>query len=104
MHHAFPFLRMSLLSTTFVHQLTHDTWLIYYRVFLCQAIYAKSEFAPVYIQINQGIQGDLVGGRPFSIDQYTYGEAVRSVMKREVEVKVPARAEGPRSKYFPLYK
>ena len=24
------------------------------------------------------------GGRPFQVHQYTYGEAVRSVMKREV--------------------
>ena len=57
----------------------------------------KSEFAPV-------IQVTSRGGRPFSVHQYTYGEAVRSVMKREVEVKVPARAEGPRSKYFALNK
>ena len=46
----------------------------------------------------------LGGGRPFSVHQYSYGEAVRSVMKREVEVKVPARAEGPRSEYFALDK
>ena len=30
--------------------------------------------------------GTSRGGRPFSVDQYTYGEAVRSVMKRQVEV------------------
>ena len=48
--------------------------------------------------------GTSRGGRPILVDQYTYGEAVRSVMKREVEVKVPARAEGPRSKYFALNK
>ena len=59
---------------------------------------------PLYPGINQGHQGNKGGGRPFSVDQYTYGEAVRSVMKREVEVKVPARAEGPRSKYFALDK
>ncbi len=37
----------------------------------------KSEFAPV-------IQVTSRGGRPFSVHQYSYGEAVRSVMKREV--------------------
>ena len=63
----------------------------------CLAIYAKSEFAPV-------IQVTSRGGRPIVVDQYTYGEAVRSVMKRQVEVKLPARAEGPRSKYFALDK
>ena len=28
--------------------------------------------------------GTSRGGRPILVDQYTYGEAVRSVMKREV--------------------
>ena len=43
-------------------------------------------------------------GRPILVDQYTYGEAVRSVAKRQVKVEGIREAEGPRSNTFPLYK
>ena len=38
--------------------------------------------------------GTSRGGRPILVDQYTYGEAVRSVMKRQVEVRCP---RGPKA-------
>ena len=78
MHHALLFLRMFLLSTTLVHKFKHGTWLMYYRMWLMSGDLRKNlSLLPFY-------PGTSRGGRPFSVHQYSYDEAVRSVMKREV--------------------
>ena len=90
-------LRNFLLSTKSVHKFKHGHGLCTIAFFDVWRFTQNLSLLPFYPGITRG-------GRPSKVDQYTYGEAVRSVMKRQVEVKLPARAEGPRSKYFALDK